>query len=148
MGLAAAAASETFNAMAFEKVKGSRQAIFIVRNADRFSNFFCNNVLGDITSVISGVASALVILKLMSSFGSSEVLRSVVSVVFFTALVSTVTVGGKAMGKSFTIRYSTTIVLMIGRVFYFMEHRFNIRLFTLKKKQKSSNGKRGNKRAS
>lgn len=145
MGLAAAAASETpFHAMASERVRGSRQAIYIVRNADRFSNF-CNDVIGDVSGVISGSASALVVWNLMSSFEDNELLRTAVSVVF-TALVSALTVGGKAMGKSFAIHYATTIVLFIGKVFDFIERRFGLRLFG-KKKPKSNNGKRGNKRA-
>lgn len=147
MGLAAAAASETpFHAMASEKVKGSKHAIYIVRNADRFSNF-CNDVIGDITSVISGAASALVIFKLLAGFEDNEVLRGIVSVLF-SALISSLTVGGKALGKSFAIHYSTQIVLFIGRAFYFLENRFHLRLWNTKKKQKQAGGKRGNKRAS
>lgn len=59
MGLSAAAAVETpFHAMASEKVADAKQAIAIVRNADRFSNF-CNDVIGDMTGVISGSATAM-----------------------------------------------------------------------------------------
>jgi CBS domain containing-hemolysin-like protein len=149
MGIAATAASEVpFHGMASERVKGSKKAIYIVRNADRFSNF-CNDVVGDVSSVISGAASAAVVFKLMESLNSgNEVLRVVVSVVF-TALVSALTVGGKAMGKSFAIHYSTDIVLMIGKVFDMMEKRFKIKVFNPKKKKKpkTHQGKRGDKRA-
>lgn len=146
MGLAAAAANETpFHAMASERVKGSRQAIQIVRNADRFSNF-CNDVIGDISGVISGAASALVVIKLMAGLGGdNELLRTAVSIVF-TALVSALTVGGKAMGKSFALHYSTEIVLFIGKIFYFLQERIGVQWFNPKKK-KNNQGKRGNKRA-
>ncbi|UUZ94321.1 hypothetical protein LJK87_06975 [Paenibacillus sp. P25] len=146
LGLAAPAANETpFHAMASKKIHGSRQAIFIVRNADRFSNF-CNDVIGDISGVISGAAGALVVLKPLAGLPEGgESLRTVVSVVF-TAMVSALTVGGKAMGKSFAIHYSTSIVLFIGKLFYFAEHRLGIRLFSTKRK-KSTHGKRGNKHA-
>src|SRR4051794_9351586 len=67
LGLAAASANEVpFHGMASEKVNGSKHAIYIVRNADRFSNF-CNDVIGDITSVISGAAVTIVVIKLFSS---------------------------------------------------------------------------------
>jgi uncharacterized membrane protein YwaF len=146
LGLAAAAAEETpFHAMASKRVKGSRHAIYIVRNADRFSNF-CNDMIGDISGVISGAASALVVFKLMSSFQEYAFLRTAVSVVF-TSLVSAFTVGGKAMGKSFAIHYATEIVLLIGKFFYLLEHRLGLRFLQSKKKPKSNNGKRGNKRA-
>jgi len=144
LGLAAAAASETpFHAMASEKVAGARHAIAIVRNADRFSNF-CNDVIGDISGVISGAASAAVVLKLMAPLSEAGALQTAVSVVF-TAVVSALTVGGKALGKSFAIHRCTEIVLMIGKLFYLLERHLNIRVFGLKKKK--SRGKRGNGRA-
>src|SRR5690606_499240 len=47
IGIAAAAAEEApFLAKAAKKVPGAREALYIVRNADRFSNF-CNDVIGD-----------------------------------------------------------------------------------------------------
>jgi CBS domain containing-hemolysin-like protein len=145
LGLAAAAANEVpFHGMASERVDGSRQAIYIVRNADRFSNF-CNDVVGDVVSVISGAASAAVVIKIMVG-ADSELLRTVVSIIF-TAMVSALTVGGKAMGKSFAIHYATDIILNVGRVFYVLEKRFHLKIFSAKKKQKPNNGKRGNKRA-
>jgi CBS domain containing-hemolysin-like protein len=147
LGLAAASANEVpFHGMASEKVNGSKQAIYIVRNADRFSNF-CNDVIGDITSVISGAAITVVVIKLLNSFGEGdEFLRTMVTVVF-TAIVSALTVGGKAMGKSFAIHFSTEIVLFIGKIFYQLEVRFRIRIFNPKRKMKSSNGKRGKNHA-
>ncbi|MFK7697182.1 hypothetical protein [Paenibacillus sp. HJGM_3] len=145
MGIAAASAVEKpFHAMAAERVHGARHAIYIVRNADKFSNF-CNDVIGDIAGVISGTASALVVLKLVNSmFQGHSVLYTIVSVLF-TALVSALTVGGKAVGKSFSIHYATEIVLAIGKFFYFLERRCGIRLFNGRKNK--SNGKRGSKRA-
>ncbi len=146
MGIASAAAEEKpFHAMASERVKGSRQAIYIVRNADRFSSF-CNDVIGDISGVISGAASALVVIKLMASITTADNpgLNTTVSVIFM-GLVSALTVGGKALGKSFAISFSTQIVLLIGKLFYFLEHNLKIKVFQPRKKPK--NGKRGNKRA-
>lgn len=154
MGLAAAAARETpFHSMASERMTGAKQAIRVVRNADRFSNF-CNDVIGDISGVISGTASAYVVLKLVVDLGyNNESLLYSVTAVVFAALVSALTVGGKALGKSFSIHYSTEIILWVGRVLYVLEHRFNITVFALepKSKKRSGNGKdkdhkRGNTR--
>lgn len=145
MGLAAAAAKEIpFHAMASERVRGSKHAIYIVRNADRFSNF-CNDVIGDISGVISGAASALVVAKLMVSMHGNEWTYTIVAVVF-TGTVSALTVGGKAMGKSFAIHYANPIVLIIGKCFELLERRLGIRIFT-KKKRKTNSGKRGKQRA-
>lgn len=130
--------------MASERVRGSKHAIYIVRNADRFSNF-CNDVIGDIAGVISGAASALVVAKLMLSMNGSELMYTVVAVVF-TGAVSALTVGGKAMGKSFAIHHANSIVLIIGKSFELLERRLGIRIFT-KKRRKSKSGKRGKQRA-
>ncbi|MDU5142748.1 MAG: hypothetical protein E6230_11210 [Paenibacillus dendritiformis] len=146
MGLAAAAAKETpFHAMAAERVRGAKQAIYIVRNADRFSNF-CNDVIGDMTGVISGSATAIVVTNLLWSMNAESVWMTTAVSVAFTGLVSALTVGGKALGKSFAIHYSTPIVLLIGKCFHFLESKLHIRLFT-KKRGKSKQRKRGNSRA-
>lgn len=72
MGVAAAAANEKpFHSMASEKVTGAREAIVIVRNADRFATF-CNDVIGDISGIISGAASTLVVIQLAAVFQSND----------------------------------------------------------------------------
>ncbi|WP_128896714.1 hypothetical protein [Longirhabdus pacifica] len=142
IGLASAAAKETpFHAMAAEKVKGSKQGIQIIRNADRFSSI-SNDVIGDVTGVISGAAVILVVGKLMEDYNS---LNYTILSVSFTSLVSALTVGGKAIGKSFAIHYAETIVLFIGKIFYLLEHKLHITVF--KNKKKSNQGKRGTKGA-
>src|SRR5690625_290397 len=146
IGIASTSArEEPFHAMASEKVKGSKQAVAIIRNADRFSSF-CNDVIGDICGVISGAASTLVIIKLLASFGAGDamLLRTVVTVLF-TGIVSALTVGGKAFGKSMAMAYSTNTILGVGKVLYFLEHRMHIRI--IKTNNKAGNGKRGSKRA-
>jgi CBS domain containing-hemolysin-like protein len=146
LGLASAAASEhPYHAMASERVRGAKQAIGIVRNADRFSNF-CNDVIGDICGVISGGATTLVVLLLLTSMNNENALVSTTVSVLFAGIVSALTVGGKAIGKSFAMHYSTEIILAVGKVFYFLESRFNIKLFQLRKNK--PNGKRGKHRAS
>lgn len=144
MGIASASAQETpFHSMAAERIGGSRHAIFIVRRADRFSNF-CNDVIGDIAGIISGAATAIVVIKLFAQLGSDySVFQSVANIVF-TAVVSALTVGGKALGKTFAIQNATQIVLLIGKLFYFLETRFGMKLFA-GRKNKVSNGKKGRK---
>lgn len=146
IGLASAAASETpFHAMASERIRGSRQAIGITRNADRFSSF-CNDVVGDIAGVISGAASALVIIEFIRTIDAENTLLHTVITVLFTGFISGITVGGKALGKTYSIHHSTSIILFVGRILYILERRFGITIFG-NKKGKSNNGKRGKKRA-
>lgn len=129
LGVAATAASETpFNAMASEKVVGAKEAIRIVRNADRFASF-CNDVIGDITGVISGTASTLVVVQLARQFGHGEGTSAQIWIgVILTSVVAALTVGGKAMGKFLGIHYATDIIGFVGKVIAFLERKFKIKV--------------------
>ncbi|WP_018132473.1 hypothetical protein [Effusibacillus pohliae] len=143
MGLAAAAARETpYHAMASERVHGAKQAILIVRNAEKFSNF-CNDVIGDISGVLSGAATAVVVARIIESTDISGLFRQAIAILA-TALVAALTVSGKALGKAYAIRNANWIILQVGKFFYLMEQKFHIRLFAGNDKKKSR--KRGGKR--
>ena len=108
IGIAATAADETpFHSMAARKVYGAKHSIRIVRNADRVASF-CNDVIGDISGIISGTASTLVIIQFAQSMDilKNSPLEYGINV-GFTSLIAALTVGGKAFGKSFAITYST-----------------------------------------
>lgn len=145
IGLATASASEVpFHSMASKKVNGARQALLIIRNADRVSNF-CNDVVGDICGVMSGTASAMVVARIIMDWESlTEWWKPAVGVVA-AGLVSAFTVGGKALGKSFAIYHSVEIVLRVGKLLHVME-----RMMSNKSNQdsKAQAEKRGGKRDS
>lgn len=143
IGIAAAAADEKpFHSMASKKVPGSRQAIGIVRKADKFSNF-CNDVIGDISGIVSGaVAFAVVTQIVLSMQHPSTAIQTLINV-FLTAIVAAVTVGGKALGKSVAITYANDIVFQVAKIFYVLETRFHISFFDIRKeKRKKRNRKR------
>ncbi|WP_064091588.1 CNNM metal transporter family protein [Rossellomorea aquimaris] len=146
LGIAATAADETpFHAMAAKKVYGARYSIKIVRNADRFASF-CNDVIGDISGIISGTASAIVIVQLAVSFqldGGS--LKEYIVSVTLTSIIASLTVGGKALGKTFAITYSKDIIFKVGKVLQFFEDRFHIVIIQDKKDKKDKNKKKRNK---
>ncbi|MGM0751407.1 MAG: hypothetical protein ACQET6_05705 [Bacillota bacterium] len=148
LGIAATAADETpFHAMAAKKVYGARYSIKIVRNADRFASF-CNDVIGDISGIISGTASAIVIIQLAVSFqleGGS--LKEYIVSVTLTSIIASLTVGGKALGKTFAITYSKDIIFRVGKVLQFFEDRFHIVVIKDKKDKKDKNKKKRYKRA-
>ncbi len=113
IGMAVATADEKpFHSMAARKVPGAHEAIRLLRNAERVSSI-CNDVVGDICGVVSGSASAtiaaLILLEVDISWprGMSLVM---------SALVAGLTVGGKAIGKTFAVKSCTTIVHTVGRV--------------------------------
>jgi CBS domain containing-hemolysin-like protein len=144
LGVAATAADEVpFHAMASEKVKGSRHAILIVRNADRFANF-CNDVIGDISGIISGTASAIVLIQVAVALDVNEngPTQLVISVIF-TSLIAALTVGGKAIGKTIAITFSTNIVFQVGKLFYFAEDKLKLNILKdTRDKKKKQNSKR------
>ncbi|WP_284140354.1 MULTISPECIES: hypothetical protein [unclassified Virgibacillus] len=129
LGIASTAADEApFHAMAAEKVPGSKQAVYIIRNADRFASF-CNDVIGDISGIVSGTASAIVVLQIATILGQGEgsPLQIVISV-FLTSLVAALTVGGKAIGKFFAIHSSTQIIFFTGKVIDMVESKLHIKI--------------------
>ncbi len=142
LGIAATAADEVpFNAMASERVYGARESLRIVRNADRFASF-CNDVIGDISGIISGTATAIVIMQIAAQFGYDTSFLQTVINVMFTSVVAALTVGGKALGKTFAIEFSTDIILYVGRFFRFVEERLHITIFSPGKKDKKQRNKR------
>lgn len=122
VGVAVTSADEKpFNAMAARKVPGARQAISLLHNAERVSSI-CNDVVGDICGVVSGSASATIAAQVLQNFEFTW--PRVVSLVM-SALVAGLTVGGKAIGKTFAINSSTKIVYAVGRIVYFFQHIFD-----------------------
>ncbi|MDQ0256246.1 CBS domain containing-hemolysin-like protein [Evansella vedderi] len=142
IGVAATAANEKpFHAMAAERLYGAKQAVQITRNADRFANF-CNDVIGDIAGVISGTASAYVVIRLSMQLGYEEgsSVQFIISVLF-TSIVAALTVGGKSVGKTLAIQYSTQIIFQVGRLFYFLEVKLKINIFNGNKRKKKEKKK-------
>ncbi|WP_242837233.1 hypothetical protein [Alkaliphilus transvaalensis] len=123
IGIAVTAAVETpFHAMAADKVEGAKCAIRLLKNAGVVSNF-CNDVIGDICGIVSGVAGATIILKLQTTI----VPRSLMTIVI-TGFVASLTVGGKAMGKSVGINQAQLIVYKTARVLDFISSKFGVDL--------------------
>lgn len=120
MGNAVVAVDEvTFHAMAASKVKGAKESIVLIRNAPMVANLF-NDVIGDICGIISGSTATAIVLSIETGFGMQSVLLSVAMSGFVAAL----TVGGKALGKSFAIARARYIVYYVGIVIYYGKRIF------------------------
>ncbi|NLA26353.1 MAG: hypothetical protein GX878_03050, partial [Firmicutes bacterium] len=97
IGTAAAAADQAhFNARASRKVYGARRAVELVQHADQVASF-CNDVIGDISGIVSGTLAAVIIsqLTITDLYEPAEIYGGIL----LTALVAALTVGGKAWGK-------------------------------------------------
>ena len=119
VGMAVATADEKpFHAMASRKVRGAKECIMLLRNAERVSSI-CNDVVGDICGVVSGTASAAIATQILQNFELS--FASVVPLVL-SSLTAALTVGGKAIGKGIAVSACTQIVYRTGQIIYFLTH--------------------------
>ena len=119
VGMAVASADEKpFHSMAARKVAGAQESISLLRKAERVSSI-CNDVIGDICGVVSGSASATIAIQILSKFDFSW--SQIVSL-GMSALAAGLTVGGKAIGKSFAVNSSTQIVHTVGKIIYRLKH--------------------------
>ena len=117
IGVAVTSADETpFHAMAARKVPGAREAIRLLRRADKVSSI-CNDVVGDICGVVSGAAAATIAVQLLQVFSFTW---ERVASLMMSAMVAGVTVGGKAIGKTFAVNSSTSIVHFVGKVIWWL----------------------------
>ena len=113
IGMAVASADEKpFHSMAARKVPGAQEAIRLLRNAERVSSI-CNDVVGDICGVVSGSASAAIAAQVLENFTFAW---PRVITLLMSALVAGLTVGGKAIGKTFAINSCTKIVHSVGKL--------------------------------
>lgn len=95
----------TFNSMASNKVRGAKLAVRFKKNADKVSSF-CNDVVGDISGIVSGSAGAVIALRLSSILNIDPLLITLL----VTGIISAITIGGKAVFKSVAIKKSDTIL--------------------------------------
>ena len=115
IGVAVTAADERpFHSMAARKAPGARQALALIRRANQVSSF-CNDVVGDI---VSGSTAAVIVLRIQEALPVSTPLATVGVSLGITALVSGLTIGGKAVGKTFALEKSTAVLQLVGRVMY------------------------------
>lgn len=132
IGIAVTTAEEKpFHAMAANKVEEAKFAIKLVRNAGQVSNF-CNDVIGDISGILSGAAGTTIIYKLMERYG---LMNGTLLSIIITSLIASITVGGKAFGKSIALFNYEGIIYSIAKILNIAEKNFNIDIFPNNKKK-------------
>jgi hypothetical protein len=137
IGISVTSAEERpFHSMAARKLPGARESIKLLRNAEKVSNF-CNDVVGDICNIISGSAGAVLVAFI--AVDSRELITSLV----VTALIASITIGGKAIGKGIAINNANWIVFLVGRLVSFFDFRPDNR--TRLKKFRDPSNKRSRK---
>ena len=112
IGIAVTAANEApFNSMATRRQRGAVESLRMIKNANKVT-CYCNDVIGDVTGIVSGTTAALIAARLMEGFNTENLIFPV----GISAIVTGLTVGGKAIGKTLAFNKSTEIVLSAGKL--------------------------------
>ena len=94
-----------FNSMNSRKIRGADIAVTFKKNADKVSSF-CNDVVGDICGIVSGSAGSIIAISIANRFNFDKFYVMLI----VTSIVASLTIGGKALGKSLAINKSNTIL--------------------------------------
>ncbi len=101
---------EPFNSMSSRKVRGAKTAVRLIQKADKVSSF-CNDVIGDICGIVSGSAGAIVSVSLSNDFSVSPLITTLIT----TACIASLTIGGKALGKSYAVNKNNIILYKFAK---------------------------------
>lgn len=112
IGVAVTAADEkVFHSMSSQKVRGAKTAVKMKKNASKVSSF-CNDVVGDICGIISGSTAAVISISLTSTFSFNSLLVTLIVM----GVVSSLTIGGKAIVKGIAISKSNNILYRFAKI--------------------------------
>ena len=112
IGVAVTSGDEVaFHSMSARRVRGGKAGVMLVRNASKVSSICCD-VVGDICGIISGSAGVTIVALIIKMTNINELLVSLI----VTALISALTIGGKAMGKSMAINKSTEVITIVAKI--------------------------------
>lgn len=107
--------SKPFVSMASRKIKKAKSAIRLLQNADIVSNI-CGDVVGDICGIVSGAAGAAIALMIAADAVDTQQL---IWTIVISSLIASLTVAGKAAGKTIAIRNNKQIVSFVSYVLMF-----------------------------
>lgn len=118
LGVAVAGANlEHFVAMSSKRVKGSKEAIKLVKSAEKVASF-SSDVIGDMCGILSGAVGATIAIKI---FSMSNDAKTVIIAAFISSIIAALTVFGKAMGKKLAITNPEKIVFFASKIINFFK---------------------------
>ena len=94
-----------FHSMNSKKLKYASTGIKLISNQAKVSSF-CNDVIGDICGIISGSAGVIIATTVSSKLNIDIFLTSLIT----TSLIASLTIGGKALGKTIALNNNVTII--------------------------------------
>ena len=131
-GIAIATADEkTLNAMAARKMKGAKEALSLLKNAEKATSIF-NDVIGDIAGIISGATGATIGVYVIGMLGDiltsgNAQIGELITLSILSAVIASLTVGGKAAGKKYAIKNAEKIVYLVGKISHTVQRLTNVK---------------------
>lgn len=127
IGIAVTAADEApHHARASKKIFGARQSIYLIRRADKVANF-ANDIVGDITGTLSGSMGATIVISSVRHYPELTQWQVILNVLIL-AMIASLTVAGKAFGKTFAINEANKIMEVTGKIMAGFEKYTGIQL--------------------
>lgn len=120
IGTAVTAAQEApFHAKAAKRVRGAKEGVFLLRNADKVANI-CNDVIGDIVGTVSGALGISIVVKIINN---NPGIDAFIANIIITSLIASFTVSGKALGKTLALSRANDVIFFVGK---FIAYRDNL----------------------
>ena len=100
-----------FHSMSAQKIKGGKVGVRLIKNASSVSSVCCD-VVGDICGIITGAAGVTIVELIINQANTNILIVSLIT----TALISSLTIGGKAIGKKYAINKSNQVILIVAKI--------------------------------
>ena len=100
---------EPLHAMSSKKIKGAKIATKLIRNNVRVASF-CNDIIGDICGIVSGGLGAVLAISM------SNYIDITIATIITSAIISALTVTGKAIFKTVAVKKADNILFMASKL--------------------------------
>lgn len=105
--------------MAARKVNGAKEGIWLLKNAEKVASI-CNDVVGDICGIISGSTGAAISVMIITTTACSPIFTPLI----ITGVIASLTIGGKAFGKTIAMNKSKSVVFFAAKSIHFFKKLF------------------------
>ena len=110
IGVAVLTAKEsTFHAMSSKKIKGAKKATKLIKNNVKVASF-CNDIVGDVCGIVSGGLGAVLAISI------SDYLGITLATIIVSAIISSLTVTGKAIFKNVAVKKADNILFTFSKI--------------------------------
>ena len=99
----------TFHAMSSKKIKGAKKATKLIKNKVKVASF-CNDIVGDVCGIVSGGLGAVLAISI------SDYLGITLATIIVSAIISSLTVTGKAIFKNVAVKKADNILFIFSKI--------------------------------